>query len=273
MVEGIHEFSVGQLACVAVNDGCAFPDLERVRTIYPDIPEDELRTALDSLPEGGGAFCYNTLYLKNARLLVDTGHGPTSEQHGHMLRRLAQVGVAPEDVAVIFISHAHGDHVGGLTDAEGKRIFPNARYVMGQREWQYWMHEAEGMPEDYLTSIRRKLNSMEGRLALVEPGDEIVPGVTAVEAYGHTPGHMGLILESGGEKLLHLVDALHMLIQVMDPNKSPRFDTLKELSPVTRRRLLQQAVDENLLVYAYHLPFPPLGRVTVAGSGFAWQPV
>lgn len=246
-------------------------DLKDIQTIYPDIPEQELRPVVENLPEGGTAFCYNTLYIKNVRLLVDTGHGPDAEQHGHTLRRLAEVGVTPQEVEIVFISHAHGDHVNGLTYGDGHRVYPNARYVMGKREWQYWMHEAEGLPEDYLTNVRRKLDSMEDRLTLIEPNDELVPGISAVEAYGHTPGHLALRLDSDGESLLHLVDTLHMLIQIVNPDWSPRFDSLKELSPVTRRRLLQCAADEQMLVYSYHLPFPALGRVTAQGTGFVWQ--
>lgn len=274
MAEGIHHFTVGNLACIAINDGTNNLVDAEFQEIFTPVAPDDLMAAVANLAERERQFCYNPLYIENHRLLIDTGHGADSEgKHGHMLKRLQACGISPADVEVVFITHAHGDHIHGLSNKDNQRVFPNARYIMGKKEWDFWMDDAatSHFSAEYMQMRRGKMRVMEGDLTFIEAGDEILPGITAIEAYGHTPGQLGVLLDGGSEKLLHLADTLHHIIQINHPAWSPRFDTLQDVSPITRRNLLQRAADENLLMYAYHLPFPALGCVTPHEGGFKWE--
>lgn len=266
-----HRFQVGDLKCIAFTEGERLSEWEAAKNFFFNAPEDELRVLFDSRPENQRRFSLNPLYIENFGLLIDTGNGLASEKPRRVMSQMQEIGIAPKAVQVIFITHAHPDHIGGLVDESGGLAFPNARYVMGQKEWDFWMHEAAGLPEDFLRMIRQTLSRMEGNLTRIAPEDEIVSGIRAVEAFGHTPGHLAVFIESAGEKLLHMVDTAHTLIQLSRPDWSPHFDVQKDLSPVTRRRLFKKAADENLRVYAYHFPFPAVGRIRQTENGFEWH--
>ncbi|MCA9913886.1 MAG: MBL fold metallo-hydrolase, partial [Anaerolineae bacterium] len=120
---------------------------------------------------------------------------------------------------------------------------------------------------------RKPLEIVREKVILFEAGDEIVPGVKTVAAYGHTPGHTALMLESNGERLLFAVDILHRRAQFLHPEWSMSFDSDTSVSVPTRRQMLQQAVDEDLLMLLYHMPFPGLGHVRTLGDGFTWEPI
>jgi glyoxylase-like metal-dependent hydrolase (beta-lactamase superfamily II) len=135
-------------------------------------------------------------------------------------------------------------------------------------EWAYWYVEGNLQGEG-----RKPLEVVRENVVLFEAGDDIIPGVKTVPAYGHTPGHTGLMIESNGERLLCAVDILHRRAQFVHPEWSMSFDTDTSVSVPTRRHVLQQAADENLLMHLYHMPFPGLGHVSVEGEGFRWEPI
>jgi len=202
-------------------------------------------------------------------MLVDTGTGS-----GHLNPRVASL-IDPADVDTVVISHGHGDHVGGLVDADGKLVYSNARYVMHRAEWDQWMApdgKIQADP-DRAAYWQAQLGPIKGSLSYVDDGQEVVPGVTACLTPGHTNGHLALRIESNGESLVHLVDALHFEVQFDRPDWSPRFDTDPALAAQTRRTELDRAADEGTLVLLYHLGFPGLGYVVRNGEAFDWEPV
>ncbi len=279
MDELVRRFEVGEFTCLAINDGrrtLAMP--EQVQGMYPDVPADDLRAAFDRLPAPDRIFCYNPLAVLTPehQVLIDAGHGTGTDRGGGLFDALAIQGISPEAFDTVFITHHHGDHINGLVTADGALAFPNARYVMGRTEWESWMG-ADGPPAgrdaEYVAGILRVLRLIEDRLTLVEPGEAVVPGVVAVEAYGHTAGHMAVLVESDGQRLLHVVDTAHTLMQVTRPDWSPAFDMDRPLSADTRRRIFGWAAAERMPVYGYHFPFPALGYLDREGDGFAWRPL
>lgn len=270
-----YPFQVGNLRCIALNDQYKPMTLEGAWDIFSSVPRQAIQTAFENQGDDERAFCYNPLYIATHHVLIDAGLGETADRGNQTVNELAQVGISPQEVRTVLISHAHGDHINGLGDANGARVYPNARYFIGKREWEYWMgKEADAhYPAEQMADRRRRLRIIEGDVTFIEPGDEIVPGVTAIEAYGHTVGQLAVLLESAGEKLLHLADSAHVLMQLTHPDWSPQFDRLPELSPVTRRRLFQLASDEQMKVYVYHFPFPPLGYIQAQDETFVWQTI
>lgn len=280
MSEQIYEFKIGEFTCLSVNEGSRpFNEFEHAQSIYPDVPELALRQAFDALPTAGRVFCYNPLYIQTPeyRVLIDTGHGKGSEQHGHLLDALATANISPDMIDVVFITHYHGDHIYGLVKPDGSLVFSNARYMMSKKEWDSWMGSdpvaALSRDPDYAARTRGIFQQIEDKLFPIDVSEHIVPGVFPVEAYGHTIGHMAILVESKERRLLHIADAAHTLLQVAHPEWSPFFDTDKAMAAETRRRLFEHAASDGLLVHAFHFPFPALGYIKHQGDGFAWQPL
>jgi glyoxylase-like metal-dependent hydrolase (beta-lactamase superfamily II) len=194
---------------------------------------------------------------------------------GKLIPNLRAEGIPPGDIDTVILTHGHGDHVGGNTTGEGKPAFPNARYVMWKDEWDFWFSDtAEARASERLVAMaREKLTPIQGQLRLLDHETEIVSGIHAVPAPGHTPGHMAVVISSNDEQLLCISDAALHPIHLDQPDWYPVVDSAPERALASRRRLLEWAVAENALVQAFHFPFPGLGYVIQAGDAWRWQPI
>ncbi|MFC3059246.1 MBL fold metallo-hydrolase [Paenirhodobacter populi] len=191
-------------------------------------------------------------------VLFDTGLGPEGIRSA-----LKAAGKTPEDVTLVIITHMHGDHIGGLM-AGGQPTFPNARYVTGQVEYDHW---AAAGNEGFDTKVRPLT------FDFVEDGASPVPGITAVFAPGHTPGHMAYRLESEGKALMLTADtANHYVWSVGQPDWEVRFDMDKPTAAETRKRILGQIAEEKIPFIGYHMPFPAVGYLVAEGPGFRFVP-
>ena len=221
-------------------------------------------------------FSVNILLVETGakRVLIDTGNGLDPADPGRLLDTLRKANITPESIDTVVITHYHGDHIGGLLDSAGHPIFVNAHpVVVPKLEHDYWMREdvlAE-MDEETATGLRQTFAAYVSRLTLLDDTADIEPGIRYVPAVGHSPGHQAVSIESQGARLLHLVDTLHMPIQLNAVDVSA-FDFQPDLAIDTRRAMLARTESENLLVLAYHFPFPGLGHVQRTGDLLAWEP-
>jgi glyoxylase-like metal-dependent hydrolase (beta-lactamase superfamily II) len=227
---------------------------------------------------------YSCLLIETGRrvILVDTGGGPSTVTSGAIAARLEMAGVRPKDVDTVVLTHAHPDHIGGAVDARGHPAFPNAGYVLAEREKEFWMTprpDLNGMrlPLDVKFSIletaRRCLAALHFQMELISRETEIAPGVTIIPAPGHTPGHLALLIASGGQKLLNLGDAAVHPLHLEESTWQNGFDLAADRAIVTRQALLERAAAENMHVMAFHFPFPSVGRIAPCNrGGWAWSP-
>ena len=198
-------------------------------------------------------------------LLFDTGAGSNmGPGAGKLGASMQEAGVSAADVTDIFISHAHGDHIGGLVSA-GAPVFANATVHLAAAEWA----SLRAMTEQsaVVTAITPKVDAF-------KPGSELVPGVvTAVEIKGHTPGHSGYLIGSGNDTLLYVGDTLHhSIISVQQPDWTIAFDGDAPLAQKSRKEVLAKYAAAGQRVYAVHFPYPGLGKFVMRGERFVWAP-
>lgn len=209
-------------------------------------------------------------------VLLDTGTGPfLGETFGGLLGTLELLGVAREDVDTVVISHWHPDHTGAAS-VDGAATFPNATYLFPRQEWEFVQDfPGDASSADMFPAFESAMQPLfDGdAVSFYGDGDEIAPGIRAMAAPGHTPGHHGFSLESGGRRLVSLVDtADHFLVSLRHPEWGFVFDHDLGLASETRRELLGRAADEGLQVMGYHFPFPGVGYVVREGEGFRFVP-
>src|SRR5579884_4234669 len=285
---GSYRFRVGEFQCLAVTDGLsAFPasvvfgnpsDEERERVLRRhNRPTDMVESSLTSVVVDTG----------RNRVLIDTGIGPFTPATGKLLDNLRAAGVDPAEIDTVILTHGHPDHIGGTIDSTGRPAFPNARYVMRRGEWQFWtdesilsramagsLHDLGELDQFMGTWARQYLPPIEPRLDLIEgeAGEEIVPGIFALPTPGHTTHHMALVIASGNDQLLNLVDVAINPVHLAEPEWHPAFDWDPAQSLSTRRRIYDRAAADDARILVYHFPFPGIGRVRAAGRGWRWVP-
>jgi glyoxylase-like metal-dependent hydrolase (beta-lactamase superfamily II) len=201
-------------------------------------------------------------------LLVDTGLGPAPrsfmpDTEVHLPELLAETGIEPDAVDVVVHTHLHVDHVGW----DG--AFPNARYVVHEQDWAFFMTDESLTDRPHLRERVLPLNAA-GRIELVAGEMEVAPGVRVIPTPGHTPGHVSVRVESGGDALVVLGDVVVHELQVGDPSAAYVSDHDHELAVATRRRVLGELADEGLRVFVAH--FPDSGRFVRDADAFRWEP-
>ncbi len=217
-------------------------------------------------------------------VLIDTGaaglFGPTL---GRLAANLKAAGYTPEQVDEVYITHLHGDHIGGAM-ADGKAVFPNAVLRMDKRESDFWLsadnlarapEAMKGFFQGAQVSTKPyqdsgKLQPFEGKVE----GVELVPGVRAVQSYGHTPGHSFYVAESKGQKMVFWGDVMHVAaVQFESPGVTIAFDSDPKAAAPTRKKAYAAAAKAGYYVAVTHISFPGIGRLRADSHGYDWLPV
>jgi len=265
----VHPFRVGALEVAALRDGALeLPVADADANPWPPAQTTALLTAA-GVTDGTVHLSIQPLLVRDGDrlVLIDSGAGGQMGAGNKLLASLRAAGVEPAEITDVLISHAHGDHVGGLVTAAGDLTFPNAVIRMSEPEWEYARAgAAEAGAEALLAAITDRVRPF-------APGAALTPSITAVPLQGHTPGHSGYEIASGDERLLYIGDAMHSpVISVQRPDLTNAWDDDSEAAIRTRRGLLERGGREGLRIYAGHFPFPGVGRFEQRGDGFVWVP-
>lgn len=277
---GYYRWMLGDFQITALSDGTLQMSHQQ---LLKHVTASQLQRALkrsfvsDPVTTSVNGFLINT----GAKLvLVDTGTGAGGGATlGKLLSNLRASGYQPEQVDEIYITHMHGDHIGGLL-AGDQAVFPNATVRADAREAGYWLSERSmnAATPDRRESFQRAMAVFKpyivaGHFKTFDGDTELATGIRAVATYGHTPGHANYVIESRGEKLVLWGDLMHSAaVQFVDPAVTIRYDSDEVAAAAQRRKAFADAARNGYWVGAAHLPFPGLGHLGTEGKGYRWVP-
>jgi len=272
---------LGEFEVTALSDGTVALPVDTLLTNTTKAKSDKTlaRNFLKSPVETSvNAYLINT---GTKLVLVDTGaaglFGPTL---GRLAESLKSAGYQAEQVDEIYITHMHPDHVGGLMAGE-KMAFPNAVVRADKRDADFWLSQAnldkapaegKGFFQGAMASLNPYVAA--GKFKPFDGDTELAPGIKAMAAPGHTPGHSLYVVESGGRKLVLWGDLMHVAaVQFAEPSVTIAFDTDSKNAAVQRKRAYAEAAKQGYLVGSAHLSFPGLGHLRAEGKGYTFVPV
>jgi glyoxylase-like metal-dependent hydrolase (beta-lactamase superfamily II) len=278
---GLHRFAVGGIRVTTVHDGFGARPLEGFVRNAP-LPEVQAAAREAFLPTDRTMIPFTVTFVQHGDRLVafDVGNGvtPATATNGKMIANMAAAGIDPARVAHVIHSHFHGDHIGGLLNAEGGRAFPNAEILVPAPEWAWWTEAANETrsPETQrgtFANVARRFAPYRDRVKTFQPGSEVIPGITSVAAFGHTPGHTIFRIADGDAQFMFLADVTNRPeIMMANPAWQIVFDFDGDAAATTRRRVLDMVATDRIRVTGYHFPFPANGYVARAGNGFRFVP-
>lgn len=222
------------------------------------------------------SFVTTLIKTPDALIAFDPGFGENAPMHsaGFFNTSLGAAGYSLGDIDMVVISHSHPDHIGNLM-TKGKPTFPNAQIVFGRTEFDYWQRgeNISDMRKHTQTLFEKVALPLIDKIRFIEPDEVIVPGLTAVNAYGHSAGHMAFHFESDGQQLIMLNDTVaHCIASFAHPDWHFSMDDDPDMAAITRRRVLEMAAAGNIPVIGFHLPFPAIGFVEKTTGAFEFRP-
>lgn len=279
-VAGIYRFKIGAAEIVAVLDGYFELGTDLMPKASADAVQEMQRA--NFLPTGKSVRSPINTYIVNTGnklTLIDTGArdylGPTV---GKFPANLAAAGYSPEQVDRIILTHMHPDHIGGVTTASGARAFPNAALHANEADWSFWRDpqmkaKADALNVPFFGIAKSSSDAYKDRAELYKFSADLGDGITALDMSGHTPGHSGLVIESNGSSLFILGDVVHSApLQFAHPEWGIAFDIDQEAAIKARKRSLDMAATDRVMIAGMHIPFPGVGYVEKRGTGYGFIP-
>jgi glyoxylase-like metal-dependent hydrolase (beta-lactamase superfamily II) len=270
-----HSKKIGDIEVTALSDGVLAASLD----VVLGMDRAEVRRLAGTADGDGVHIAVNAFLLKlqGRWALIDVGAGNSmGPTLGKLPEHLRAFGVAPEEIAAVFLTHIHPDHSNGLVDDAGRAVFANAELILHEAEARFWLDrdEASGETERIRRNIAKAAVATapyRSRMRLMREG-EAMSGLSAVALPGHTPGHTGWLIASGKESLLVWGDLVHLAsVQVARPDTGLVFDVDPQQACATRRRAFDRVAADKLMVGGAHMAFPGFGTIVRKGAGFDFE--
>ena len=275
-----YRFPIGDFQATIVSDG-PLP-LGEPSSSMKGITKDEIVKALSEnfLPTEQIVLEQNCLVLNTGSRLVlfDTGMGTSKlfgNATGRILTNLKEAGISLGQIDDVVCTHAHVDHIGGLADAKGKRYFPNATVHLSKADYDFWVDETKltGDLKPFVMHARQNLLPYKGSIKFIEDGKDVIPGVQAMSAPGHTVGHTIFIIKSSTKSLVFTGDTTHHQILLTEmPRTEFAYDTDAKQAVQSRLKVLDMVASQKLPMLAYHFPWPGYGHLAKQGDGYRYHP-
>lgn len=275
---------IGELETYILSDGIV--SLKTLQPVFaPEIEEILLKRELNKLhsafKKAEAGINVMLIRKKDKLILLDTGSGHHfGENGGKLIPSLKAMGLKPEYVTDIIITHAHIDHIGGILDAENKFAFPNAKYHIASKEYNFWMSENpdfsnskgdKSIAEFNISFAKSIFAKIKNNLRLFDYGQELFSCLISELAEGHTPGHTIFTIHSGEKLLKHIADTFHIPLLVSQPDWGTQWDTDFDKAVKTRKKIMKEGSENGTLFMSCHLPWPGLGYIDKIGDNFYWN--
>lgn len=277
---GYFRFTVGAAKLTVVSDGYF---TTAARDIGVNADEAEIIAFMEAHFQDASSHYEHTnhvvIELGDSKVLVDVGSGNRFvATTGRMLENLAASGIGEDEITHVALTHAHPDHIWGIRDDFDEAIFPDAEYLIGRAEFDWWMTDnrvnmIDASDQSMVLGAVNSLTAAEPQLTLVTDGHEIAPGINMIATPGHTIGHMSLIVESEGQSLLITGDAIRdPYVSLEKPDWFAQIDMNPEQTVETRKKLLDMTATDRMAVLSYHFPFPGVGHVVNDNGAYRFIP-
>jgi glyoxylase-like metal-dependent hydrolase (beta-lactamase superfamily II) len=272
-------FKIGNFAVTVISDGSRVADKPE-ETFGIDQSKDDVAALLtanflpaDKLVNGFSPVLIDT---GSDLVLFDTGMGEGGREWGagQLRAGIEAAGYSADKVSVVVLTHMHGDHIGGLMEG-GAPAFANARYVAGEVEYDFWKDPARvgTAAENGHNGVLKNVVPLAEKTTFIKGGAEVVPGIIAVEAFGHSPGHMVFHVQSDEKQLVLTADtANHYVLSLQRPDWEVRFDMDKAKAAAARKNIFDMIATDRLPFVGYHMPFPAVGFVEKHEQGYRFVP-
>ena len=285
MDDNVVKMNIGKINCTIFRD---FMFKYMAKDFFINASEEQLNQSLNKyhIIDGNipSPFIALLLQYDNKKILIDTGigflekplifRGNTYVFEGRVQQLLQQENIKREDITDVIITHFHPDHNGGIFTENGKLNFPNAQFHMHEDEWSYWhTSQSDNQPDLFKYFIEKNISPLKNLNLNLVKGDfvDLIPGITAVKADGHTPGQMALIIHSENEHLLYISDAFLHPLHIEKLDWQTNYDLDNDKAKQSRIKLLEIAQKDNMLVNAFHFDFPGLGRIDKFQDNWIWN--
>ncbi len=277
-----NRFKLGDFEITTLYDGAVkIPKVHPIFGKNQKIEDVKAHLVENHLPPDKMAISFTPVIVNTGKELVmfDSGYGEERRDKGagKTTAALAAAGYKPDQIDVVIITHCHPDHVSGLME-NGKAVYPNARYVSGDVEYNFWSKKDHLESSDKnmvrrATAVHNNLVPLAEKATFIKTGGDVVPGITSVESSGHTPGHLCYHIESAGKRFLIFGDVTnHYVASLEKPDWHCAFDMDADKAVESRKKILDMVATDKIPCAGYHMPFPAVGHVAKKGSGYVWIP-
>ena len=275
---GFYRFKIGDFDVIALHDGVFSFDRPAGFVLNASTEEVGEAFAVGGMPRDKVTLTFTALAVDTGKgvVLIDTGLGDSGPPGtGSIPANLRAAGIQPDAVNTVIISHFHSDHIGGLRKADGSLAFPNAEIAVPEKEWAFWLSggtlpdAAKGNAE----ACHKLFDPIAKDVRRFNWGDEVLPGFTAIDVHGHTPGMAAVQIASGNDATLFVADITNNpLLFARHPEWQLMFDMDPLAATATRKKILDQAAADKMRLSFFHAPFPATGYVVKSGTGYEYLP-